>query len=281
MDLAAFTGRTGQLDVTGIDFDSFRSDPLDEEVLRCLRYMHDVESHTICYLRDLLLTPSHQDPRITTFLTLWNFEEHWHGEALGRVLAAHDEAAGSDRIAPMRRRLGRRDQIKPLTSALAAALIGEDFVATHMAWGAINEWSTHAGYARLVERADHPVLSELLTRIMRQESRHVAFYAAEARTRLARSARARRVTRWALRRFWAPVGSGVMPPEESQFLFSYLLAGPAGQATVARIDHNIDRLPGLCGLDLMRRAAIQNTRAAEQATEHVPPRRSHGLAWSH
>lgn len=57
--------------------------------------MHDVEHHTSCYLRNLLNTRAHHDPDVTTFLTLWNFEEHWHGEALGRVLAAHGEAAGS------------------------------------------------------------------------------------------------------------------------------------------------------------------------------------------
>ena len=65
-------------------------------MLRALRYMHDVESHTVCYLRDLLLTASHQDPRVTTFLTLWNYEEHFHGVALGRVLAAHGEAGSQE-----------------------------------------------------------------------------------------------------------------------------------------------------------------------------------------
>jgi hypothetical protein len=186
---------------------------------------------------------------------MWNFEEHWHGEALGQVLEAHREPAGNDRIGPMRARLGRWDRVKPLVSALGSSLVGEDFVATHMSWGAINEWSTHAGYARLIERANHPVLTELLTRIMRQESRHVAFYASEARDRLANSARARRVTRWALRKFWAPVGSGVMPEEETRFLFGYLLDGAAGRAMATRIDNSIDNLPGLSGLDLMRNAA--------------------------
>ena len=27
-----------------------------------IEYMHDVELHTICYLRDLLVTPAHNDP---------------------------------------------------------------------------------------------------------------------------------------------------------------------------------------------------------------------------
>ena len=43
-----------RLDLTGIDFDAFVERPLDAESLRCLRYRHDVEHHTVCYLRDVL-----------------------------------------------------------------------------------------------------------------------------------------------------------------------------------------------------------------------------------
>ena len=91
MDLERYKAQTGRLDVTDIDFEAFASEPLSADALRCLRYMHDIENHTACYLRDLLMTPAHKDPDITTFLSCWNFEETWHGEALARVLAAHGE----------------------------------------------------------------------------------------------------------------------------------------------------------------------------------------------
>jgi hypothetical protein len=63
-----------------LDLDTaFRDRPLSPDTLRVLRYMCDIESHTICYLRDVLVTPSHTDPEVTTFLTMWNYEEYWHG----------------------------------------------------------------------------------------------------------------------------------------------------------------------------------------------------------
>ena len=76
--------------------------------------MHDVEHHTVCYLRDLLVTSAHRDPEMTTFLTLWTFEEFWHGEAIAAVLAAHDEPAGarSHRAAARARSAG--DRVAPL-----------------------------------------------------------------------------------------------------------------------------------------------------------------------
>jgi hypothetical protein len=240
----------------------FARRPLSDEGLRCLRYMHDVESHTVCYLRDLLLTPSHRDPRITTFLTVWNYEEHAHGVALGSVLAAHGEPHGDERNAAVRARQGRFEGLKAMLTAAAAAAVGEDFVAVHMSVGAVNEWTTRSGYARLIEREQHPALTALLTRIMAQESRHIAFYASEARTRLAASAGARRVTRWALRRKWAPVGSGVMPAEETAFVLGHLLDGESGRREARRIDALIDRLPGQAGLGLMTGTADRFATAA-------------------
>ena len=62
-DLAAFERRTGRLEFDDIDFDEFRSHPLDPASLRCLRYMHDIEAHTVCYLRDLLVTEPTAIPR--------------------------------------------------------------------------------------------------------------------------------------------------------------------------------------------------------------------------
>src|ERR1700712_1555124 len=214
-DLDAYRRTVTPVHIDDIDFSEFTRRPLSQDTLRALRFMHDVESHTVSYLRDLLLTHAQEDPRVTTFLTMWNYEEYWHGVALGRILEAHGEPAEDERIAPMRARLGWKDRISPWYSALGSALLGPDFIAMHMSWGAVNEWSTAAAYDRLAKLADHPTLTTLLGRIGKQESRHIAFYATEARERLGRSRKARRVTRFALRYGWAPVGSPVMPAEET------------------------------------------------------------------
>ena len=250
-DIETYRRLSAKLETRDLDFTAFREHPLPHDALRCLRYMHDVENHTVCYLRDILVTRAHRDPEVTSFLTFWNYEEYWHGESIAEVLGAHGEDAGMRRIAALRQRLPRGDAWRPLSFQLASALTPH-LTAVHMTWGAINEWTTQAGYARLAARADHPVLSELLRRIMKQEGRHIDFYASQARSRLADSRAAQRITRWALRRFWAPVGSGVMPEPEVRFLSDYLFSGEEGRAMAERIDRRIDRLPGLDGLGLLR-----------------------------
>jgi hypothetical protein len=242
--------RSARLDLAGIDFGAFVDAPLDPATLRCLRYMHDVENHTTCYLRDLLVTRAHADPEVTAFLACWVYEEHWHGAALARVLAAHDECAGPARVATTRRALPRADRLRPVVF-LAGSAMTPHLVAVHMAWGAVNEWTTQAGYAQLAARCGHPVLSELLHRIMRQEGRHIDFYAAQAARRLDESPAARRITRFALRRYWRPVGSGLMPDEEVHNLVRHLFGGSDGAKAAARIDRQVDRLPGLADIGLV------------------------------
>src|SRR5580704_16194150 len=240
----SYKTRAGRLDLDGITFEDFRDQPLPADVLRSLRYMHDVEHHTICYLRDLLLTPAHQDPAITSFLSCWAFEEMWHGEAIGQVLEAHGELAGAPRIAALRRGRRRKEVVSAFSTIGSAAFAGKAFIALHMTWGAINEWTTQAGYARLNERANHSTLRELLKRIMKQEGGHIDFYASEATRRLGESQRAQRLTRFALKHLWRPAGSGVMPKEEVGFLVKYLFEGQMGANVAARIDRRVDRLPG-------------------------------------
>jgi hypothetical protein len=264
-----------------VDYTAFQRTPLPEAALRALQYMSDVESHTICYLRDLLVTPSHQDPEITTFLTMWVYEEFWHGEVLDKVLAAHGRNVGPDRIRRIRLAQGRSDRLSPIYQAVAANLIGDDFIAVHMTFGVINEWSTYAGYGRLLAQTDHPELTKLVGRIQRQETRHVAFYASQARERLERSRAARLLTRLILRMTWTPVGSGIMPAAETQFLLRYLMGGAEGARMIRQIDEKIDRLPGLAGMHLVSRAAAGygvGPDAASRATG--PVQRAGSMLWS-
>jgi len=261
IDTETLTRRSARIELDGIDFAAFGERPLDTDTLRCLRYMHDVENHTMCYLRDVLVTRAHRDPQVTAFLACWCYEEHWHGDAIAQVLQAHGEAAGPARVASLRRRLPRRDALRPLLFGLGSAF-SEHMVAIQMAWGAVNEWTTQAGYGRLAARADHPVLSDLLHRIMRQEGRHIDFYSGQARQRLSTSRPAQRVARFALSRLWAPVGSGVMPKAEVLFLSTHLFADPAGLETARRVDRGVDRLPGLSGLHLLEGSVSRYASAA-------------------
>jgi hypothetical protein len=216
--------------------------------------MTDVEYHTVCYTRDLLTTPSHREADVSAFMTMWNREEFWHGEALAAVLALHDITVDLDQIKAGRLKLGWKDRLDPIKQSVLGALVGDDFIAVHMSWGAANEWSAITAYNRMAALEDHPVLAELLRRIAKQEARHVAFYTSQARDRLAASPRAQKITRFALSRFWAPVGSSIMDPVEVSHVMGQLMSGPEGRKAAKKVDDSISGMPGLEGLTIVQDA---------------------------
>ncbi len=253
ISIEKFQEQGGRLKTDDLDFDRFRDEPLDPHVLRCLSYMHDIEYQTVLYAREMLMLPQWKDPQFTAFITLWNYEEYWHGQAIGRVLEAHDWPAHDQRLAEMRRFNKRYLFWSPAIFWLLGHGVRK-FPAVHMTWGAINEWTANAAYNRLARIADHPVLTELLGRIMRQEGRHAAYYASHARDMLENDRRAQQVTSWFLRHEWAPVGNGDVPKIETSFATAYLFGSGEGIELIDRVEERIDGLPGLAGLELVRSA---------------------------
>ena len=246
-DLDTYVERSRAVDLSTIDWAEVPRYPVPAETLRTLRYMQDIESHTIIYLRSLLATRAIDDPEVSTFLACWLYEETFHGIALARFL----EAAGAP--PPPRATPRGQESMAKRIEAAATAMVSKawpDFCAVHMTWGAINELTTLTGYRRLALASPHPVLNDLLDRIVIDESRHFFFYYRQAELRM-RGRAAARVARLLVDRFWAPVGSGVQPDAELRFLATYLFAGPEGRAAARKVDDTIRRLPGFENVQLL------------------------------
>lgn len=86
-----------------------------------------------------------------------------------------------------------------IVPTMIGSALARDFVAIHMMWGAVNELTTLTAYYALIRRSDHPVLHQLLRKVIQDERRHFAFYRAQAKARLERSRAAQRMVRWAMR----------------------------------------------------------------------------------
>ena len=263
-DLNGYLSRSRAVDVSDVRWDDVPRYPLPAAARRTLRYMQDIEGHTIMYLRELLSTRAVDDPEVSTFLACWIYEETFHGRVLERFLTAAGES-----VSPRRRSdVGWTVRLQSVGTAIVSKAWPE-FVAVHMTWGAINELTTLVGYQRLAALADHPVLSDLLERIIRDESRHFMFYYQQAQRRLAQPGVAR-VVRALVDRFWAPVGSGVQPSAETRFIAAYLLGGGDGRRAARKIDATIQRLPGFGDVRLLEAWVDRHTDAAAPAAMAQP-----------
>src|SRR5699024_12641127 len=108
-DIEKFARDSVRVGWEDLDLDVFRTDPLPPESLRTLRYMCDVEYHTVCYLRDMLVTRSRRETEVNAFMTMWNREEFWHGGALAYVLSLHGATVSYDEPTATPGPPGRKD----------------------------------------------------------------------------------------------------------------------------------------------------------------------------
>jgi hypothetical protein len=219
--------------------------------------MMDIENHVPLYLSHLLVTRACMDPILTAFLACWNYEELWHGENLGKLLNLYGiEFDTQDRIANVRANLGLQNSLS-LLSTMAGSWLLKDFSAVYLSIGAINELSTLTAYGALIRKSGHPVLTDLLSRIIKDERRHFAFYFNSAKEWLTDNQRAQRVDRWMLDRVWVPAGKGVKTQEEVDALAMYLFDDEQGEQDLINLDEKIGRLPGLSGIKLMSKALYE------------------------
>jgi hypothetical protein len=240
-----FMSSSRPIDLEGIDWNAIPNYPLADDILAVLAYMQDVESHTVVFPRTFFSKRALEDEYVGPFLVCWLYEEGMHGRALSKFL----ECAGR----PVRPRLkGRttvRDRIdRTVTRMMSAGW--KDFLALHMAWGAVHECTTIQSYRRLTERNNHPILNELLRRIMRDESRHFAFYLWQAEQRLERPGVARTV-RLIMDRFYTPVGASHQPTELACWVSGFLFDGEDGHKAATHVDQSIAKLPGFSNARLL------------------------------
>jgi rubrerythrin len=260
-DLDRYLRASKRVDLSAVEWARIREHPVTIAEARCLTYMMDIETHTVVFLRDLLATRASFDPEVTAFLSCWVYEELWHGEAFSRFLGeagyrvapTFEDVSGADpfptrvdRNQWVRQKFGTKGYVSHIGTLLGSALF-RDFVAVHMTWGAVNELGTLTGYHRIIAKTEHPVLIQLLQAVIKDERRHFAFYRAQARMRLARSRQARTITRWALEHLWAPVGTGVRPRSETDFVIHSLFGDADGMVAVKEMEATLGELPGLEG----------------------------------
>src|SRR5258707_5221181 len=72
-----------------LELAEYATQPLTADSMRMVRYLERLESATMEHLRNLLVTATHKDARVTAFLVTWAFEKFWIADALDAVLEAN------------------------------------------------------------------------------------------------------------------------------------------------------------------------------------------------
>lgn len=225
----------------------FASEPLSADSIRSVRYLARLESGTMEQLRNLLVTATHKDARVTAFLVTWAFEKFWIADALDAVLEAngqpksHDAAEGSAR----RSHTESVERHGPIRRAIAGLIQGVPIIAVHVTTGLVDEWVTRAAYDRLDAESASPALSSTIATIVAVKQRHVAFFEDEARRRLADDRRAVSLTRTSLERQAWPLGAVDRSDDDRSFFEISVFGGDDGSRRAEGIGQRVAELPGM------------------------------------
>lgn len=249
--------------IDSIRWDDIREHPLDRSLVPVLFYMRDVESLTDMYYTELRRTPTGKDPHISKFMERWGIEEMTHGELLNRFLNAAGYETDRHWCEQVRRAVSRTYRANAYLITSLTNLIGRKFTATHMTFGAVHEMSTTQAYRRVVKLAKHPVLTRLLEGIIREESAHTNFYLNVARLELRQNELARRIARFVIDHFWAPVGQGSIPKRRTYYTINKLFCDPEGMEWADKtVSQRIEQLPGFADLKVINKTVRRIARAA-------------------
>lgn len=218
---------------------------LPVEALHLLRTLRDLERTTMQRMRNVLVTATHKDARVTAFLTTWAFEKFWLADALDAVLdAAGEERAMTEFTEAPRSTLGERIERRgPIARAIAGNIAGPALVDAHITTQLVDEWIGQTAYRKLGELA--AALGSVVELVLDVKTRHIRFFTEEAQRRLGASRRGRRLTRKELRRMAWPVGATELPADERTSFETIVFGGGEGRAQANRIGSLIASLPGL------------------------------------
>ncbi|MSP26393.1 MAG: hypothetical protein EXR75_14820 [Myxococcales bacterium] len=250
-DIERFMEGSGRVDLTDVVWEDVPRYPLTPEALRAVRFFMITESATFYYLRGLMKTKAAmEEPEFAPFLCAWAYEEEFHGRAFAKFMQAYGEPVDAGYRGKMFNGRTAGERIDELGQAAISFVIPDDWPATHMAWGAIQEMTTYVAYGQLMDRCKHPVLELLCRRIMKQELKHFSFYYQQANKRLERSRVAQHVTSRVLKLAWTPVGDGMSSKAEVAHALSFLFDGADGDA-IEQVEKRIRALPGLEWFNLL------------------------------
>lgn len=244
---------------------------LTDDERNALRFFADVEGQTVHYFLEVAQLEASRDPEILTFLTMWNYEEYFHGHSLNKLLevCGDTKLKACERAAAVRSQARFKAKLEDWLQRLMAKVVPEAFVSLWMTWGALQEAVTCKGYEAMERTTQNPVLAELCRRIAKQERRHFAYYYGQAKERLAQSRFSQKFTRFIVSRFFSLVGSGVKTPEQMAYMLNKLFSGALLNDMTSYVDGRLAALPGMEGLTVVDEYCAGCTRLLPEPSEDL------------
>lgn len=218
---------------------------LGTDAARLARAMQELESATMHRMRNVLVTATHKDARVTAFLTTWAYEKFWIADALSQLLDRSDAVQDLPTETGLRRHAAH-EQLEhrgPILRAFLGNAAGPSITAAQLTAQLVDEWITQAAYTRLGElAADAQPVVELVLGI---KASYESYFAEQVQLRLADGGKPVKLARKELLRSAWPIGALERSDDERSFFERTVFGDAVGRERAATIGTRIAALPGL------------------------------------
>ena len=239
-----------------LDLEAVAASPLAPDLVAVLAALATLEGATMAHLRNVLVTNTHKDARVTAFLVTWAFEKFWIADALRAIVdvsagASTGQGAGSAGGEPPLHTgtavsggaaSGGRG---PVRRAFAGITQGWAVIGAHVAVGLVDDRMLGTAYARVAESSTSATLDAAVARIVAVKERHTRFFEEQVQRRLTASPRAARLARRELHRTAWPLGAAALTAEQRAAFSRFAYGGPEGDARAVELERGIRALPGM------------------------------------
>ena len=183
-----------------------------------------------------------------------------------------ESSSAGDRLAEVQRGTAFTEWLKDMGASLVCQF-SRHFHGAYLTYGAISELSTLEGYGVACgAHAEPDQVAEILHRLAKDERRHFSFYYNKAKIEL-QQRNAQRLTTFIIKHFWLPVGGGVKPDAEVNWILNHILQGSEGEKVARRIDETIANSPGSAGstaLSVSREESMKRLKTERSAISGAP-----------
>lgn len=257
-----------------LDFAAIAHEQIEPRAVQTLATLARLEGATMAHLRNVLVTATHKDARVTAFLVTWAYEKYWIADALDLIVDAvrdahpvaespHSTGDGMPTLGSSHELVAAASGPGPVQRALAGFTQGWDIVGAHLTVGLVDDWVLGAAYRRVAATTENDDLSVALRRLLDVKSRHTEFFASESRRRLSQSRRAERLASRELGHSPVPLGAAAIAEYERRAFLRFVFGDRSGADAASALRLRMAALPGLAtAADRMHERLTSDARTA-------------------
>src|ERR1700722_9229849 len=132
MKMDAYLANSDKIETHDIDWDLAKKIGLTDHEKFIITYFSDIENQTFVYMRTLIDMKIALEPDVMAFLTVWNYEEFFHGKILAHLMGVCGHPLEENRVARVHDGSRFRERFEATFTPIVSKIFSNQFPAVYL-----------------------------------------------------------------------------------------------------------------------------------------------------